>query len=64
VKPDLWAVDLYLPHILEWNFANSIVSQVVDRVGTIEEAVRKLSGRVASRDQLAMRRRRVAMRRS
>lgn len=25
-KPDLHAVDLYLPHLLEWNFANSIVS--------------------------------------
>ena len=28
LKPDLWAEDLHLPHILEWNFANSIVSQV------------------------------------
>ena len=24
----MWAEDLYLPLILEWNFANSIVSQV------------------------------------
>jgi hypothetical protein len=28
LKPDLWAEDLYLPPILFWNFANSIVSQV------------------------------------
>lgn len=28
LKPDLWAVELHLPHLLEWNFANSIVTTV------------------------------------
>ena len=26
VKPDVWAADLWLPHILEWNLWNSIVT--------------------------------------
>jgi len=28
LKPDLWSVELHLPHLLEWNFANSIVTTV------------------------------------
>ncbi|MGD9712796.1 MAG: hypothetical protein AB7V46_12085 [Thermomicrobiales bacterium] len=28
LKPDLWSVDLHLPHLLEWNFMNSIVTSV------------------------------------
>lgn len=28
LKPDLWVEDLYLPHILEWNMFNSIVTSV------------------------------------
>jgi hypothetical protein len=28
LKPDLWAEDLHLPHLLEWNMFNSIVTSV------------------------------------
>ena len=28
LKPDLWVEDLHLPHILEWNMFNSIVTSV------------------------------------
>lgn len=40
---------------------DSVTRGMGDRVGSIEDAARRLTGRIASQDRLAMRRRRVAM---